>query len=319
MDDISIGYVSQQQADAINWSLNNSIKFNFGIIAGGPAPWPANCAENPEEQYCDDLAVLAMTEAYKNNRVVNGMPDEHRTLEICDHSWGHETWADKFYEQDFKSWMEDDTSKSAQRLREAFPDASIRTMIPPENLATADVLTAMKANNLSILSTQGTLGCHQAAGHAPYYNYFYAPCQHGDSADCVPEGDVYVTAEGWQQVNGVFSTPVGSANSLFSTGADDGITPEQAIGEGKCGCQDDICSLVSAAENNADKSNGLRWAVFMSHPQTQFEGVGSQSYADWLDEFLRLCRASTQYNFHFINFQDLITLKATAPTETLVV
>lgn len=317
MDDISIGYVSQQQADAINWSVNNNVKFNFGIISGDPVPWPTTCIDNPQDQWCDDLAVQAMTEAYNSGRVLGNVPgSEQQVIEIFDHAWSHDTWPDQFWGDNFTSWMQEDMSKSTTRLRAAFPDAHIRTLVPPENLAAADVTAAMKANGLDIISTQGTLGCHSPAGSPPHYNYLYAPCEHDDSVDCVPDGDVYVTADGWQLVNDVYSTPTGAANSLFGGGGD-GITPEAAIGEGTCGCENDICSMISAAENNADKSNGLRWTVLMMHPQTEFSGVGSASYADWLDAFLVKCRESTTYDIRFLNFQDLVQLRSPQATNAL--
>lgn len=307
MDDISIGYVSEQQEQAIHWAQKNNVKFNFGLITGSPE-WPTNCAESPTAKNCNDLAVKAIYEAYANGNIVG--TGDNAVIEIFDHSWAHETWADKFNglsEAKFKVWMEDDMKKSTAQLKQAYPNAKITTLVAPQNLANKDVLTSMKANGLSILSTQGTLGCHLSEGSAPHYNYFYGPCEHDDKLDCVPPNDVYVTSEGWQQVDGIFSTPIGSASSTFVSEMQ-GITAEQAWGEGTCGCVNNICSAVSSAEQYAEKSNGLRWAVLMMHPQTAFPG--GQRTDDWLDEFVAHARASPNYEVEFVNFQELVKLKS---------
>lgn len=317
MDDISIGYVSEQQQQAINWAQTNNVKFNFGLIAGSPVPWPTTCAESPSDQWCDDLAVKAVYDAYANGNIV-GTTGGNPVIEIFDHSWGHDTWADKFYlpAAEFKAWMEEDMSKSTAQLRKAFPNANIVSLVAPQNLANADVIGSMKANGLSILSTQGTLGCHNAPGSPPHYNYYYGPCEHDGQLDCVPPNDVYVTSEGWQEVSGIFSTPTGSASSTFVSEMQ-GITAEQAWGEGTCGCQNNICSVVSSAEQYADKSNGLRWAVLMMHPQTAFPG-GQRTDA-WLDDFLALARASPNYDVQFVTFQDLVKLRSPQTDSSIAV
>jgi len=316
MDDISIGYVSEQQQQAINWAQKNNVKFNFGIITGSPA-WPTTCAESPTDQYCDDLAVKAMYDAYANGNIVG--TGDNAMIEIFDHSWAYETWADKFNdlsEAQFKTWMEDDMKKSSAQLRQAFPNANIVSMVAPQNLANKDVLTAMKANGLSILSTQGTLGCHLDEGSPPHYNYFYGPCEHDGQLDCVPDNDVYVTSEGWQPVDGVFSTPTGCASSTFLTEMD-GIHAKDAWGEGTCGCVDNICSVVSSAEQYADKSNGLRWAVLMMHPQTQYPD--GQATDAWLQEFYDLAKATPNYEVHFVTFQELVQLKSSQMDSSIAV
>lgn len=318
MDDISIGYVSEQQQQAIHWAQKNNVKFNFGIIAGVPVPWPTTCADSPTDQYCDDLAVKAMYDAYAKGHIV-GTTGGNANIEIFDHSWDHDTWPDKFNslsEAEFKIWMEEDMKKSTTQLRQAFPKASISAFVAPENLANKDVLTAMQAHDLNTISTQGTLGCHLAEGSPPHYNYFYGPCEHDGQLDCVPEGDVYVTSEGWQPVEGIFSTPIGCASSTFITEMQ-GITPTEAWGEGTCGCVDNICSVVSSAEQYADKSNGLRWAVLMMHPQTQFKD-GKATDA-WLNEFKQIAEASPNYEVEFVTFQDLVKLTSPAVDSAVAV
>lgn len=308
MDDITVGYESERSESAINWAVDNQMNFSFGIIAGGDA-WPTTCAENSGDQFCDDVAVKAVYDAYAKGSVV-GTTGGTPTIELFDHSWDHGTWGDKFRDlsrAEFKAWMDDDMNKSITQLRSAFPEANIQTKVCPENLANEDVLTAMQAHDLSILSTQGTMGCDQGPGSPPQYNYYYGPCEHDDQLDCTPPDDIYVTSEGWQTVNGIFSTPSGAGSSTFVSDTD-GITPEQTWGEGTCGCVDDICSVVSNAEENARKSNGLRWSVLMMHPQNEFKGF--KNWNEWLDKFVEVARASPNYEVHFVTFQDLVKVKA---------
>merc|ERR1712232_539922 len=94
-------------------------------------------------------------------------------------------------------------------------------------------------------------------------------------------------------------------------GAQAGVSVDQTIGVGDCGCVVEgtsvRCSIIGSAKNNAYASNGLHWTVLMMHPQT---GFGAQSYTDWLDEFLQKMNALTDYSPHFINFQDLARITA---------
>jgi len=325
MDDVSLGWLSETQASVIDWSLKNDVKLVPGLVAGtypnGPAvAWPTTCLTSPSDAYCDDMAVSAMYQAYKEGRV-RTQANPNATIEIADHSYYHGIWRENFESTDgsFKTWVQEDMQKSTMQIRAAFPGASVRTFIAPENLADADTLAAMEANGLDIVSTQGTLGCNQPAGQPPLYNYNYAPCQHDGGADCVPPNDVYITSSGFQHVgsSNVFSMPCSSANSDIGL-VDYGISAEATFGEGTCGCgtveSRSVCSIVSAAEGNAVKSNGVRWSVVMMHPQTAFNG---QSYVEWLDEFLSVARASPTYDVQFVHFQDLADLVATAESEPL--
>ena len=324
MDDISIGWLGQTQASVIDWTLKNDVKFVPGLVVGtypnGPAaPWPTTCLQSPSDKYCDDLAVSAINRAYTAGRV-RTESNPNATLELADHSYHHGIWREHFEAKDgsFKSWVQDDMSKSTSQIRTAYPGVSLRTFIAPENLADNNTLAAMKANGLDIVSTEGTLGCKNPAGQPPLYNYDYAPCQHDGVADCIPPHDVYITAGGFQKVGNAdaFSMPIGCANSDIGR-VEYGISAEDTFGEGTCGCgtveNRSVCSVVSAAEGMSVKSNGVRWAVVMMHPQTVFQG---QSYVEWLDQFLKVARASPTYDVRFVHFQDLAALVSTVDPQT---
>jgi len=235
-------------------------------------------------------------------------------LELFDHAYAHNEWGEQWpltAEQQL-----DDMGKSTTALRTAFPDAPIRTFVPPRNLANANTLDAMRDTGLSIISSEGTLGCHPWKGPPPRYNYMYAPCQDQNAAGpfCIPPNDTYATRSGFQPLlpaddsaGPLYSTPTGAANSRFNN-VDSGLSVNETLGVGACGCDGEVCSLIAAAKNNAAKSNGLLWTVLMMHPQTTFRC--SASYVDWLDEFLSEARALEDYNVHFIHFQDLVQLKS---------
>lgn len=321
MDDVSLGWFSETQAGVVNWALKNDVKLVEGLVVGtypyspGCAAWPTTCLADASAAYCDDLVVAALNSAYREGRVRTA-ENPNATIEIADHSFYHGTWREHFEATDgsFKTWVHEDMQMSTAQIRAAFPGVSLRTFIAPENLADADALAAMEANGLDIVSVQGTLGCKQAAGQPPFYNYYYAPCQHDGAADCIPPNDVYITDSGFQKLSSanVFSMPIGSANSDIGL-VDYGISAEATFGEGTCGCgtveSRTVCSIVSSAEGNAVKSNGVRWTALMMHPQTTYNG---QSYVEWLDGFLALARASPTYEVHFVHFQDLADLIAAA-------
>lgn len=174
-----------------------------------------------------------------------------------------------------QSYQFDDMQKSAQLLRQAFPKSAIQTFVPPANMANEDTLVAMQAQNLSILSTMGTLGCNPWKAPPPRYNYMYAPCQQGDHGPyCIPPNDMYFTLDGFQALNGsgnlIYSAPTGSANHVANDPTS-GLTVNTTLGADACGCGDPsqsggrsnpgICSIIGSAKNNAAKSSGLHWTV----------------------------------------------------------
>lgn len=157
----------------------------------------------------------------------------------------------------------------------SFPKASLKTFVPPANMANEDTLVAMRAQNLSILSSMGTLGCHPWKAPPPRYNYMYVPCQQGDHGPyCIPPGDVYFNQSGFQALKGngllIYSAPTGSANHVANDPTS-GLTVNTTLGYGTCGCGDPsqsggvgnpgICSIIGSAINNAAKSGGLHWTV----------------------------------------------------------
>lgn len=317
MDDISVGSVSEQQRDAINWAIDNNVKFNFGVIASS---WPLDCATNPSNPDCNDLAVKALNDAYNNGYVRRkGGNNASQIIEISDHSFGHEEWSNQWESFEtpkatFEEWQANDMKQSMDALGQAFPEASIRTFIAPTCRATGGTLDAMHAVGLDIISGQAQLGCNsdQDPGVAPHYNYMYAPCEHEDAdgtilADCVPPGDVYSTTEGFQPVrDNIFSAPGTGCNSNLNT-VENGLSVTETLGVDACGCNgDQSCPIIPSAKETAAKSNGLHWSVVMMHPQTEFPG--GQTYLDWLKELKTASDALEDYKIHFINFQDLVTL-----------
>jgi len=299
MDDISRGTYPKEQADAINWAVENKVAFSFGIVT---SDWPSNCIARPESSGCEVASAQAVHKAYNDGHILGTSDDAF--LEICGHSFDHENWSAQYKN---KGFAERDFAQSGPFLRKAFPKATIRTFIPPETVADAKTLDAMLKHNFDIVSAQGQLACNEPEGHSPDYNYWFAPCSDGSGpGECVPPNDIYFTEEGMQKMkNGIISLPTGSANSNVEN-PDIGVTVDSAIDDG-CGCEDARCPLISSARENARKSNGLWWTVLMMHPQTKFQG---QSYKDWLDEFLVKIRGLQDYNVHFVTFQGLAKLQS---------
>eukprot|EP01050_Picozoa_sp_SAG11_P017291 SAG11_NODE_2477_length_3313_cov_2.275980_4_plen_276_part_00 len=220
--------------------------------------------------------------------------------------------------------------KSTGALRKAYPLASVRTFVAPENKANKDTMAAMKANGLEIFSNEGTMACpnigaprdqrnsgicHQSwCAGPPRYNYQFVPCQDDrgppacpGSGCCIPPGDVYATAAGFQKLAGanrIFSTPTGSANSEFNF-VTQGLSVNETLGAGACG--PNAATIVASAKTNAAKSSGLLWTVLMMHPQTCFDC--HKDHAEWLEELLWQSRASLpEHELRFIHFQDLVEL-----------
>jgi len=318
MDDISAGYVAEQQATAINWAIDNNVKFTFGVIASS---YPLDCLTRWNPLDCNDKAVKALNDAYTNGHVLgNPVNGSNPIIEIADHAWGHEEWSNQWDSWEhpsatFDAWQANDMKQSKEALTQAFPKASVRTFIAPQCRATAGTLTAMQAVGLDIISAQAQLGCvGDNPGVAPHYNYMYAPCEHEDAdgnllADCVPEGDVYCTVDGGFQSlpNNVWSAPGGAANSNMAN-VDNGLSVTDTLGIDKCGCDgDNACPIIASAQQLADKSNGLHWTVVMMHPQTTFPG--GQTYLQWLQELKSTAENLADYELKFITFQDLVELK----------
>lgn len=348
MDDINPLNDAANQTDVMKWFADHKLKFNFGIIVGSDpnhptySPyWPTTCADSPNATYCDSSVVQFVNEAYNSGIVVG--TGENAIFEIGSHAYNHNGWGEQwlpggFYpHSDWPTWQENDVNMSATILKELYPQASIRYFAAPTNAADNHTLVSMKNHGLDIISAAGTLKCGTYVG-PPYY--LTSPCEVADSAElksftaeCEPEGDVWATTEGFARVADIFSAPAGAANTNWAGGGQEGITVKQTIGVDDCGCISvprngtgpngttadlEICSLVSSAKNNADKSNGLHWTVLMMHPPSVFPN--NQTYPEWLDEFYEGVQALEDFSVHFINFQDLVQLKAPgAPAETIQV
>jgi len=322
MDDISPVDHAQVQADVIGWFSENKVKFNFGVIVGSDPTdkwspyWPRTCAQNPGDLYCDDIAVRRVQKAYDDGDILG--TSQHAVLEMGNHAWDHNNWARQLEVQ------EEDFQKSQNALKQLFPKATVRYFAAPENIANAETMGKMKAQGLDILSAAATRGCGGGDDPAAAW-YLTSPCQYGGKATCKPAGDIWATTDGFAKVDGVWPAPAGSANSDWAGGGQGGITVDEALGVGDCGCltsgkKDSLkvwCSVVASAKNNAAKSNGLHWTVHMMHPETVFPN--GQSYTHWLDEFHQKAMALDEYEVHFINFQDLVKLSAPGSEELQLV
>jgi len=330
MDDFSPVDVADVQAAVLNWMIAHQVKFNFGIIAGNDPTdpwstyWPANC---PGDDYCDDPSVMAVQAAYDNGHVLG--TSQSAVLEIGNHAFNHEGWSSQWAGYQPKdTWHQfqiDDFKQSQALLTTKYPNAKIRYFAAPTNMADAQTMEVMKANGLDILTAQGTIPCDNSTMYphtAPFWGYLYTPCmvESKDQAfqgQCVPENDVWASSAGFANINGVFSAPANSANSHWPQDVE-GISADDTLGVDACGCTSDglrlTCGLVSAAKKNAERSNGLHWTVMMMHPQTKFPG---QTYTQWLDEFYAKAMSLEHYEVNFINFADLVQLKAQA-TEIVV-
>jgi hypothetical protein len=323
MDDIQYGWHSDVQASVVEWALTKNVKLNLGIISG-PDPngvcWPTTCAASPSAPHCDDPVVSSVYKAYAAGQVLGrtGQPGWNGTLELFNHAWDHQGWV-SLSDADQAA----DIAKSVGALRSAFPAAGIETFVPPQNIADASTLAAVAGNDMSILSSMGTLACPATPpnpGVAPRWNYQYAPCMGqstawSDPAEwyCIPSNDTYADIDGFKKMpdGKVYSVPTGSANTPMNF-VTTGLGPEDALGAGDCGCHGSTCAVVPSAVNNAAKSNGLHWTVMMMHPQTAFP---DQSYVEWLDAFVAAAAALDDFDVHFVHFQELVAMKAPlAPT-----
>lgn len=325
MDDISPVDHSDVQADIMSWMVEKKVKFNFGVIVGGDPTdvwspyWPTTCQEDPTAMYCDDVVVKRVQEAYENGDIVGTGPDA--VLELGNHAYNHAgwglQWAGFVPKPGWNEWQDSDLQNSTSILGQLYPNALIKSFHAPENCASSANLESMKKYGLEILTSAGTVsGCE---GNSYWLT---APCdvqvnesEQSIEPQCMPAGNVWATTEGFSRVNGIVSAPAGSANSLWSGGAQAGVSVDETIGVGDCGCHAEgtrvSCSIISSAKNNAFRSNGLHWSVLMMHPQTQFgEPAGSQTYVQWLDEFHEKMGALDDYTVHYINFQDLARLPA---------
>jgi peptidoglycan/xylan/chitin deacetylase (PgdA/CDA1 family) len=177
MDDVQYGWNSGVQASVVDWALANKVKFNFGIITG-PDPngqtWPTTCSSHPKDTACDDPAVASIYKAYDSGAVAGpNTLAKDAVVEIFNHAWDHDSWSTMSDSQQHA-----DMKKSARALSAAYPKASIKTFVPPQNMADAGTVKAAKDNGLSIISSMGTLACPSDwKGSPPRYNYQYAPCQ----------------------------------------------------------------------------------------------------------------------------------------------
>lgn len=316
LDDVATNSYPEGQVACLDWAITNKVKFNVGIVA---STWPETCLSDPNsDPACNDPVMLKMNKAYTDG-YVRGTHAQEPLIEILSHSCAHVPWGEHFYKADFNEFQANDLQCSSSIVRKAFPNATIRGFIPPETLADGVTVTEMLKNDLDIISAQAQLTCNDP-------DYSTGPCEndHGASGDgpwaCIPQDDVYFTADrGPRMANGMFSAPGGSANSRFDD-CDSGHTVKDTLGAGPdadCGCADPpdrLCAIIPDAIENARKSNGLLWTVVMMHPFTKFktEAGEDQSYAEWLDEFLVESRKLEDYDIRFINFQDLVELRAAA-------
>lgn len=328
MDDISPVDHADVQTDIMNWMVDNKVKFNFGVIVGGDPTdpwspyWPTTCQEDPTAMYCDDPVVQRVKKAYDDGDILGTGPDA--VLEMGNHAYNHAGWGLQWTgfipKAGWDDFQDADLQNSTSILNQLYPKASIKSFHAPENCASAENLASMKKYGLEVLTAAGTMSNCEANSY-----WLTAPCDvqmgAGDDsivAQCEPANDTWATADGFARVNGIVSAPAGSANSLWSGGAQGGITVDETIGVGDCGCHAEgskvWCSVIGSAKNNAYKSNGLHWSVVMMHPQTVFEG---QTYRQWLDEFLQKMNALEDYVPYFINFQDLARLPAPPMEGTL--
>jgi hypothetical protein len=258
---------------------------------------------------------MRVRQAYDNGEILGTGPDA--VLELGNHAYHHAGWGGQWTgfvpNAGWNAWQDADFNSSQTILTNLYPNALIKSFHAPENCASAQNLASMKKYGLEVLSAAGTMSHCEAESY-----WLTAPCDvqlsNGSiESQCTPENDVWATVDGFARVNDIVSAPAGSANSLWSGGAQAGVSVDKTIGVGDCGCHAEgsevWCSVIGSAKNNAYKSNGLHWTVLMMHPQTQF---GEQSYTQWLDEFYQKTSALTDYTVHFINFQDLARLPAPA-------
>lgn len=317
MDDISVGEDEQIQADILNWFSVNKVPFNFHIITySEDGPWPTKCKEDPSSspEFCPSPIVQKLQEVYDAGQIVG--TSEDAWLDMGCHSHNHDHWPIYIAgENTGADWQHNDLATSMGLLREAYPAASIRSFAAPANAANNATVQAALAQGLDIVTTQATVNCNASdePGTAPGWNYGVGPCGNTDNVtythdhwDCIPPHDRYYTAEGAQKANGVYSLPCSSANSNFQV-VEEGLSVDETIGIGTCGCVNEVCTMIANAKEMAAKSNGLHWTTLIMHPQTVFAG---QTWPEWLDEFLVKARALEEYDVRFLTMHQMIELKA---------
>lgn len=327
MDDISVGELEQTQADVLDWFAKNQVPFNFHIITySEDGNWPSDCVTDPSSsQFCSSPIVQKVQEVYDAGQIVgNG---DNAWLSLGCHAHQHDTWPQWTNGENAGADLQhDDLKTSMDILRKAYPSADIRSFAAPANAANNQTVQACLAQGLDIVTTQATVSCIDGKspdpGSPPGYNYGVGPC--GNSADwtdlstyawdCIPDHDTYYTSDGMQKGNGVYSLPCSSANSDFQT-VETGLSVDDTLGVGQCGCQGNTCTMIGAAQIMADKSNGLHWTVLIMHPQTAWS---SQTWPEWLDEFKQKAEALEEYDVKFVTMQQMTTLRAAHSAHSLL-
>jgi len=323
MDDISVGEDEQIQADIINWFSVNKVPFSFHIITySEDGPWPTKCKEDPSSsQFCSSPIVQKLQEVYDAEQIVGTSDDAW--LDLGCHSHQHDYWPRYISGENTNAdWQNRDLATSMGILNEAYPAASIRSFAAPANAANNATVYAALAQGLDIVTTQATVNCNAELepGTAPGWNYGVGPCGNTDNVtythdhwDCIPPHDRYYTTEGMQKANGVYSLPCSSANSNFKY-VENGLSVEDTIGIGTCGCKDEVCSMIANAKEMAYKSNGLHWTVLITHPQTTFSN--GMSWTEWLDDFLQQVQVLEEYNVIFKTMHQMTELRSPAPSSS---
>ena len=298
-----------------------------------PPNHDTECRPQSHGGKCDDCTVAAVNAAYYAGHVrgaaLPGSANESGVLELFNHACDHNRWPTGHVDD---AWQLNDLQCSTKNLRDAFPAASIRTFVAPENRANAYTMTAMQETGMDIFSNMGTMTCGSDCNPGsdrdmcPTYNYNFIPCQ-GDgpppSCDgwpetlagseshcCIPPDDEYVVSPaGFQKLPGpgqIYSLPTASANS-DPNDVVKGWEVNKTLGNGT-DCNSNPLSIVASASLNAAKSNGLLWTVVMMHPQTLFQCYFD--HAEWLEELLWQSRESLpEHHLKFVHFQDLVELK----------
>lgn len=328
MDDISVGELEQTQADVLDWFAKNQVPFNFHIITySEDGNWPTDCVTDPSSsEFCSSPIVQKVQEVYDAGQVVG--TGDNAWLSLGCHAHQHDTWPQWTNgENAGATEQHDDLKTSMDILRKSYPSADIRSFAAPANAANNQTVQACLEQGLDIVTTQATVTCVDGKspppGSPPGYNYGVGPCGNsGDwtklstyAWDCIPQDDTYFTSEGMQKGNGVYSLPCSSANSDFQT-VETGLSVDETLGVGQCGCTGNTCTMIGAAQIMADKSNGLHWTVLIMHPQTAW---ASQSWTEWLDEFIQKARALEEYDVQFVTMQQLTQFRAAHSAQSLFV
>eukprot|EP01052_Picozoa_sp_SAG31_P051024 SAG31_NODE_11921_length_986_cov_0.641488_1_plen_274_part_10 len=219
------------------------------------------------EGKCQACTVAAVNAAYHNGHV-RGTDSPGGVLELFNHAYNHNGWPEKYVNS---TWQLEDMQRSMQSLHEAYPQASIRTFVPPRNMANERTTDVMHQTGLKIMSSMGTMicgsECNQLSAACPLYNYDFVPCQDEDrgpqqsceTADgrgwpdgpypcCVPPDDQYVRPSGFQMLPGteqIFSTPTACANSDLADVVQ-GWEVNKTLGAGM-NCSENPNSIVASA------------------------------------------------------------------------